>query len=469
MATKPKIKALKANSAQVLNAIRNNASTNYQDYVPEAVYGDADNLKEIGAVMMQYPALQNEFLSNLWNRIGRVVITSKLYENPLSMFKKGMLDFGESIEEVFVNIANVRDYSTDEADASPFKRETPDVRAAFHLINYEKQYQQTIDASYYLRRAFLSWDGVDELIAKITESIYTAANFDEFLITKYLLAKKALDGQLYVDTVTEGNTKEILEDNAAIMRTMSNDLTFLSNKYNLAGVMTHTKRDDQYILINTKYSAYMDVKVLAAAFNMDRAEFLGHQVLINGFDDLDGTKANARINQLMKNTQTGEYLEGYTPLTTEEVAALNTIPAFVVDVEYFQLYDQFQEFTEEFNARRNYWNYFYTVSKIVSASPFANGVAFVPATPTVTSVAISPSTATIQAGQSVTFTTTVKTTGFAPKSVIYTLSGDGAANAAISSTGVLTTGSEATGTITVTATSTYDSTKTAEATVTIQV
>lgn len=469
MATKPKIVKLTANSAKMLNAIKNNASANYKAYVPTAVYGDTENLKAIGTVFMQYPGLYNEFLENLYNRIGRVIITSKLYDNPLSFAKKGLMEFGQTVEELFVNPADVRDYPTDAEDANPFARVHPDVKAAYHVINYEKQYQQTIDASYYLRRAFTSWDGVDDLIAKITESIYTAANFDEFLITKYLLARKILSGEMYVEEVEAGNTQDALEDNASTMRAISNNLEFLGNKYNLAGVYTHTPRDNQYIFVNTEYSAYMDVKVLASAFNMDKAEFLGHRVLLNGFSDLDGTNTNARINKLMTNAQTGEYLAGYTPLTTAEVEALNAIPAFVVDIDFFQLYDQFQQFTEQYNPRRNYWNYFYTVSKIISASPFANSVAFVPGTPAVTSVTISPSTATIVAGQSVTFETTVVTSNFAPQTVTYALSGDGADKARISSDGVLVTESDATGTITVTATSTFDTTKYAEATVTIGV
>lgn len=468
MPTKPKIQTLNANSAQVLNAIRNNASTDYQDYVPEAIYGDEENLKQIGATIMQYPNLQNEFLKNLWNRIGKVIVTSKMYQNPLSMFKKGMLDFGESVEELFVNPVDGKDFTTMDQEANPFKRSTPDVRSAFHLINFEKQYEQTIDQKQ-MRRAFLSWSGVDDLIAKMTDAIYTGANFDEFLITKYLLAVKTLNGQLHATEIEAGNTKDALEDNAVKFRATSNDLTFLSNKYNLAGVYTYTNRDNQYILLNTQYSAYQDVKVLASAFNMDKADFLGHQVLINGFDDLDGTDPNARINKLMKNQSGDGYVQGYVPLTTEQVKALDQIPAFLVDVDFFQIYDQYVEFSEERNNRMLYWNYFYNRFSIISSSPFANAVAFVPEAQTVTGVTLTPSEATISAGQDVQFTAKTDTTGYASQAVKYSLSGDGAENAYISSTGLLTTKKDATGTITVTATSIADPTKTAEATVTIQV
>ena len=109
MATKPKIVTLTNSSVDILNAIRNNASVNYQNYVPVAT-SDAESIKKIGTIIMDFPSLQNEFLSALVNRIGRVILTSKLYENPWAMFKKGMLDFGETVEEIFVDIAKPFQY-----------------------------------------------------------------------------------------------------------------------------------------------------------------------------------------------------------------------------------------------------------------------------------------------------------------------------------------------------------------------
>ena len=86
---------LNATSVDILNAIRNSASANYRDYVPVA-NPDQDSIREIGAIIMDYPALQNEFLTALVNRIGRVIITNKSFENPWAMFKKGILEFGET-------------------------------------------------------------------------------------------------------------------------------------------------------------------------------------------------------------------------------------------------------------------------------------------------------------------------------------------------------------------------------------
>ena len=86
MATKPKIVTLTNSSVDILNVIRNNATVNYQNYVPQAT-ADADSIREIGAIIMDNPQLQNQFLSALVNRIGRVLITSKMYDSPWSMFK----------------------------------------------------------------------------------------------------------------------------------------------------------------------------------------------------------------------------------------------------------------------------------------------------------------------------------------------------------------------------------------------
>lgn len=463
MATKPTVKTLSASSAQILNAIRNSATANYRDYVPEADADVADSVKEIGAVIMQYPALQNEFLSALVNRIGRVIITSKMYSNPLSVFKKGMLDFGESVEEIFVNIAKPFEYSAEKAETNTFKRNIPDVRAAFHVLNYRKFYKATIEQEQ-LRQAFMSWDGVNDLISKIVDSMYTAAAYDEFLITKYLLARKLLNGQLYPVSVADASTDADYKSNAGIMRATSNKLTFMSDRYNLAGVATHTPTADQFILMNADYEGHMSVDVLAYAFNMDKADVLGHLVLVDGFDDL----ASDRLTELFTD-QDGNEIGNFEPLTADEITALNAIPAVLVDRDFFMIFDVLEQYTENYSGEGMYWNEWYHVWKVVSSSPYANAVVYVPGIPAVTSVTITPSEASIAAGQGVQFNATVETTGFAPKAVTYSLSGDGAEYAKITPEGYLTTTSEATGTITVTATSVYDATKTATATVTIQV
>ena len=451
MATTPKVVTLTNSSVDILNAIRNNATQNYRDYVPKAT-PDADSIRQIGAIIMDYPALQNEFLSALVNRIGRVLITSKMYDNPWAFFKKGLLEFGESVEEIFVNIAKPFQFDPAVAETNVFKREIPDVRAAFHIMNYQKYYKATISNDQ-LRQAFLSWQGISDLIAKIVDAMYTGANYDEFQTMKYMLARHILDGHMYpveIPTVETANMKSIV----SVVKGVSNKFTFLSPSYNLAGVQTYTTKNDQYMLINSQFDATMDVEVLASAFNMDKAEFAGRRVLVDSFGSLD----TARLAELFAGDST------YEEIGSDELEALDAIPAVLVDKNWFMIFDNFYNFTEQYNGEGLYWNYWYHVWKTFSVSPFANNALFIPGTPGVTSVNVSPGTATVAAGQSVQFSANVVTTNFAPKSVTWTVDSEYATVDNSGKVTVLSTAPASTE-ITVTATSTYDANKKGTATI----
>lgn len=453
MATKPKIVTLTNSSVDILNVIRNNATVNYQNYVPEAT-ADAESIREIGAIIMDNPQLQNEFLSALVNRIGRVLITSKMYDNPWSMFKKGTLEFGETIEEIFVNIAKPFQFDPNVAETNLFKREIPDVRSAFHIMNYQKYYKTTIQNDQ-LRQAFLSWQGITDLIAKIVDSMYTGANYDEFQTMKYMLAKHILNGRMYpvtIPAVTEANMKSIV----STIKGVSNNYEFMSNKYNVAGVQNFSKKKDQYLLINSNFDATMDVEVLASAFNMDKAQFTGQRVLVDSFGSLD----IERLNILFADDPT------YTEISKSDLQALDAIPCVLVDKEWFMIFDNFYNFTEQYNGEGLYWNYWYHVWKTFSVSPFANNALFIPGTPSVTSVTVSPANATVKAGQTVSLSAVVQTEYFAPQSLNWSSNTEGVT---VSKGGLVTIGADVSKNtvVTITATSTYDNEKTGTSTITV--
>lgn len=449
MPVKPDIKALNANSVQILNAIRANATENYRNFIPKA-NENSESIKAIGAIMMQYQPLQNEFLSALVNRIGRVLITSKMYRNPWAFLKRGYMEFGETLEEIFVNLAKPHDYDPEVAETQQYKREIPDVRAAFHTMNYQKFYKATIQNNS-LRQAFLSWNGITDLIARIVDAMYTGAAYDEFQTMKYLLARHILDGHIAPVEIPAVDPDGKLA--VTTIKEMSDLLTFMSTDYNIAGVQTFTDKSDQYVILSAKYSAKYDVDVLSAAFNMDKVEFMGRRILIDSFGSLD----TSRLQQLFGNDPTFQLP------TAAELALLDAIPVVMVDRQFFMILDNFQDFTEKYNGEGLYWNYWYHVWKTFSVSPFHNALVFVAATPAVTSVTVSPAAVTIPAGYDVTLSATVATTGFASQAVNWAASAG-----TITNEGVLsTTGGSAGDKITVTATSVFDPTKSGTATVTL--
>lgn len=459
MPTIPVKQKLSASSEEILNAIRNSASANYKNYVPVASL-DQNNIKEIGLVIMNDAVLQNEFLSALVNRIGRVLVTSKLYDNPWSIFKKGIMEYGETLEEVFVNIAKPFEYDPAVAETKFMQREIPDVRAAFHVLNYQKFYKATIQREQ-LRQAFLSWEGITDLIGRIVDSMYTAANYDEFQVMKYMIGKHILNGEIkpvQVAAVSAANMKTII----GTIKGTSNNLEFMSNKYNLAGVQNFALKDDQYIIVNSNFDAVMDVEVLASAFNMDKADFMGHRVLVDSFGSLD----NERLAQLFANEA------NYSALTTDELTALDAVPAIIVDKDWFMIYDNMNQFTDDYNGEGLYWQYWYHAWKTFSISPFANAAVFVPGAPAISSVTVTPEEAVVMPGQNLQLTATVATNYFASKAVNWTATISGEAAPAlvdVTPLGVLRTSPdiEAGTEITVTAKSVVDSTKTDTATITI--
>lgn len=453
MATVPsKMITLTNASVDVINAIRNSASVDFKNKVPIAT-PNAESIREIGTIIMDYPALQNEFLSALINRIGKVVLSSKMYQNPWKMFKKGILEYGESIEEIFVEIASPEQYSAEDAANTVFKRVLPDVKSAFHVLNYQEVYPVTIEDKD-LRKAFMSWDGVTDLISRIVDSLYSAAEYDEFITMKYLLAKRILAGGL--TPVVVGNYQSDAKGAVKAFKSVSNRMEFMSTGYNVAGVHNFSKKETQYLIVNADFDAAMDVDVLAAAFNMDKAEFMGHKVLVDAFGEID----DDRLKKL--------FGEDFTPLTAAEKAALNAVPAALVDGDWFMIYDNLINFTEQYNAKSMGWQYFYHAWKTFSVSPFANAAVFLPETQTVSSVSITPNTVTATAGQTVQFVATVTGTPFVDKAVTYSITGATSDATKITASGSLTIGADESGeTLTVTATSVADSTKTATATITI--
>ena len=359
---------LNAKTIDILNVIRENASYDYQQNVP-VVTKEAD-IPKVGEVIYGTPAFANQFINALVNRIAVVRVQSATFNNPYAMLKKGYLEFGETIEDIFVGILKAVHYSAEKAEAREFKRTMPDVRSAFHTMNWRVMYPVTIQDED-LKLAFLSIDGVTDLISKIVDAVYTSAEYDEFLLFKYLLIKSISHGKMKPISIGTGTD---IKESAIQFRGISNKLPFMSSEYNEAGVTNNTPKDRQVIFMDAMYNAQYDVEVLASAFNMDKADFMGRLFLIDEWTTFDMD----RFEVIMAES------DGIEPITPEELALLSDVKAVMLDDKWFQVYDNNNKFTEKYVASGLYWNYFYHVWKTISYSPFANAVVFVSNSSTIT-------------------------------------------------------------------------------------
>ena len=433
MATVPKAVKLTSSPQDIYNNIRQYASLDYQNRVPVATQ---NNLAQISNTLLNYAPARNEFLSGLINRIGLTLVIDKSYRNPLRSLKKGFLDYGETVQEIQTNLAKAHEYDPELAETTLFKREIPDTSAAYHTLNSQLYYKQTVQYES-LRLALLSWDGIYSLIDSIIQSMYNGMEQDEYLTMKQLVTQMYNDYELASITVPE-----LSADNArstvASIKALSNKMRFMSNTYNSAGVQTHTPIEDQVMLVSADFEATVGAEVLATSFNLGFVDYDARRILVDDLSDINGY-------------------------------------CLLMDKNWFQVYDKLIDMGDVRNPQGINYNYILNVWKIYSISPFSNAVLLTTDTNAITSIAITPATAnayTMAKGSSQQFSITMTATDSShpSKAVTWSLTGtnDLSSGTYVTSTGLVVVSQHETNTtLTLTATSIFDSTKTNSITITL--
>lgn len=470
MAVKPTKAELNAKTPDILNTVRESIGGDFQEGTPHVLSAGEEmadgvtatsndslmSIRAFGQAVMSNVGWQNAFLSELLNRIGLVIISSKSYQNPWSNLKRGRLEYGEVIEDIFINICEPFSYNPELAETQVEKRVKPDVEAMLYRINSQIFYKQTIQQAT-LRQAFTSSTGVVNLITGIIDAMYTAMEYDERLAMKYILVQRLLNGTMYKQIIPANATSEQL---ITAVKTVSNLLMTPSRKYNSAGVLNYALKNDQYVFVTSAFDAKSGVEVLAKAFNVDYVQFSGRYIVLDDFsftpDEL------ARLDVIFADEPS------YIRPTTEQLNKLKEVPLVTVDKDFFMVYDVEQYFDMRRNQQGLYENNFLHVWKVYASGYFANAVMYVETEPTVTSVAVAPSQATMPKGSSLTMKATVTASDFADKTVHWEVSGSGTDVTINEKTGVLTIGNNATAqAYTVKAVSNGDPEKSGSATITV--
>ncbi|HWI49885.1 MAG TPA: hypothetical protein VNU45_16860 [Rummeliibacillus sp.] len=405
----------------IVNAIRNSSGDSFQQYVPLA---DPDNVANVGAGILINQAVQNEFIVNLVDRIGLVIVKRALLQNPLKKFKKGQMQQGRTIEEIFTDITKAKKYDPYEAEDTVFKRQIPNVKVLFHERNRQDFYQQTVSDEQ-LATAFTSWNAFGDFVSSIINSIYNSAEVDEYEYMKLLIDNYFSKGFFTVVPVTKPDTSTAATEFVKKLRATARKMTLPngSRDFNSLAVRTRTDMDDLHLIIDADLEAEIDVDVLAKAFNMDKTSFVGHVTVIDGF-------ASAGLE------------------------------AVLVDRDWFMVYDNLQKLETIRNPRGLYWNYYFHIWQTLSVSRFSNAVAFVSGTvPAVTQVIADPTIASLKAGDTFEFTAYVRSTDGQDHPITWSVLASTAsttlqAGTTIDANGVLTVAANQTGELVVQAKST---------------
>lgn len=360
---------------EVASAMYNVASPNFQSTI-----GDPNEISSLEFMngLLEYPdTLGIEFM-NLATRIGRVIAHRNILTNKLAPFKMANMPLGYTMEEYFVDCAKEHAYDQANAENTLFKRELSDIKTAFYVVNRKSYYPATITDDD-MRKYFVSWDGVNSLIARIVDSMYNGDNKDDYNYMKSALVTHYENGLMKIV-----NTSAVVDTETAkeLARKITEHVSYLTeptNEYNAMAVTKQNDYEDIYVILNGKSNSYLNIDWLAQTFQLEFAEFKAHVLVLPTL-----------------------------PSTTQ-----GTIEALVVDSEIYRVFDQKYSVGVAYNAKGLYWNYFLHHWEGIATSRFANAIAFVSGNveEKVTAIYANPQVVQIKKGGSVTVPFTVQTSG----------------------------------------------------------
>lgn len=270
-----------ATNAAVINAVRNNASEQYRARIPETT---DNNLTKTLALLQENSLLWNEFIQVLVQRIGLTLFRTNSFENRLKPFKTGAMAYGGVVQEIGANLIKAKAY--DPNDTNVFGADKPDVKAIYHSVNRRDRYDLRLNEDM-LEEAFVQDGQLSAFINTLLALPQQSDENDEYLIMRDIL-RKVHDSEgmatmrvpdMFADGLTADEKRVAGEDIAAALREHYLQMkNFYNTKYNNAGMMVTS--DELVVLGTPRFFANFDVSVLAAAFNMDKANFIADRTVV---------------------------------------------------------------------------------------------------------------------------------------------------------------------------------------------
>lgn len=431
---------------------------------------DPGRISELGDFVMRYDPQYNPFVSTMLNRIFATTVNTLEFEDPFhAKFNKGFMEYGDTVEEAWIDLPRTQRYSPRVAESEVFKRERPDVHAAFHTLNAQLFWKTTLENST-LRQAFVSANAFGDFVSRQIRTLTVGRNYVTWNLYKYTIGRAILNGwvkpyQIDALPTNEGTSRAFL----AVLQQENLNFDQPSREYNLAGVVNRAPIEEQAFIQTNSNFAQVNVQGLAALFNQQFADYrTSDRLALTSFADMDWDA----LDEVFTNPETGEVDGNYARFTADEQGYLKTVGGVLLDRRWFQMWDNLDDADSIWNPQGRYWNYFQHTWRIISFSPFYNAEVFLTQGGTVSGVTLSPTAVTLAPGARQAFSATVAGTGVASQAVDWSMSGATDPQTALVD-GILTLGSMETGTgsgtktITVTATSRADSSKSGSATVTV--
>lgn len=351
--------------ATALNAMREMSVKNgsiYHQYVP--VVTESTTIGEFGAPIIDSQNLNvlNDFIG-LLKKVVYTAVYNKTFNNPLASLEGERMPLGQFIEDVYINPAKARGFDVNDF-AGLLQKYEAQVATQYLSVNSDLQYCVTITREK-VRNAFTSWDQLESLISGMVNSLYNGAYITRYNQTKGLALAAFEGGAVKYEVITAPTDEQTAKNLVRKMRADYSKMQIPSTKFNAwadvkgedaFALKTWSDPEDVVVLISADVEALVDVEVLAAAFNMSKADFLGRVIVVDDFSQYndDGTVA----------------VDG------------SMIKAMICDRAWFKIKTQDFAMDEFYNANSRCWNYYLNDVRMVNYSLFANAKIYTTAEPT---------------------------------------------------------------------------------------
>lgn len=420
----------------------------YHQYFP--IVDANTTIGDFGAPMFgsNYQAVQESFFG-LLKQIAYVATQTRIFDNPLAQLEGDNIPLGWAGEETYINPVKGRQFDVNDF-AGILQKYEADVKVQYLTVNMDLQYPVTITRDK-IRQAFTSWGDLENFINGIVNALYNGAYIGMFQYTKALVTGAYASNKAAIQTFTLPTNETTGKAFVKKLRELHTLFQLPSTSYNAwqkvggAGrpVTTWCAPEDIMLIIRADILATIDVDVLAAAFNMDKADFIGRVITVDNFDiyDDDGN------------------------LITDGSAIIGLI----CDRSWFKIKSQDMALDMWFNPNNRSWQYYLNVVKMYNYSLFANGVILATSMPSVpaTAVTASPKTVSVAEGAKAIVTSTLTPVN-STATITAASSAESYATVAVSGNAVTITGvAKGSATVTITATNSDSSTVTDTVSVTV--
>ena len=347
-----------------LNRLREESvsgSSIYHQYIP--IIDENTSISTLAEPILSVPAVANDFMSMLVNRIVYTQFETKLYNNPLKVLEGDRIPLGYAGQEIFTNPAKGRKYNVDDFAGLLHKYEA-DTKVQYMTLNSDLQYPVTV-TRHDLKKAFTSWADLDRFIDQLSNSLYNGAYINEFRFTKNLVGSAYSYGGVQVQTVSAISSEATAKAFVKAVRNLFLGFQVPSTSYNawaMAGgygdpITTWSNPEDIVILLRNDVRTEIDVDVLASAFNMDKATLMGNILAVDNFDVIDDNGVKR--------------FDG------------SAILALIADKSWFKIKQQDMYLDEFYNPNNRTWQYYLNDTKMFQYSLFANAVVLATELPTI--------------------------------------------------------------------------------------